>query len=202
MNRFSIIGIGPGHREYILPCALSAVEEAQVLVGGERHLALFPDTGKEEILLKGNYGEVLLYVRAHYKDKKIAILVSGDPGYHSLLGKISSEFDSDEYTVVPGISSFQLAMSRIGKVWDNSCLISFHGKSPEEMEIPRKRTLIALTDYRNTPFRISRLLLKRGFENRKVYICENLSYDNESIRVFKLNEIVEEKYKLCVMIIE
>lgn len=202
MDRFSVVGIGPGHISYILPVSLAAIDEADLLIGGERHLALFAHKGKETLVLTGDYSSVFPFIRENYKEKKIAVLVSGDPGYHSLLRKISLEFTSGEYSVFPGISSFQLAMSRIGKVWNDAHLISLHGVKIEQVDFPNHQTLIMLTDYKNTPWRIARELLERGFEKRTAYICENLSYDNERIREIRLEQIEEEEYRLCVMIIE
>ena len=202
MDRFSVVGIGPGHISYILPVSLAAIDEADILIGGERHLAIFAHKGKKEFVLRGNYSAVFPYIRDKYKENKIAVLVSGDPGYHSLLRKISLEFTSGEYSVFPGISSFQLAMSRIGKVWNEGHLISLHGVRIEEVNFPSQDTLIMLTDYKNTPGCIARELLKRGFKNRTAYTCENLSYDNERVRKMRLEEIEEEEYRLCVMIIE
>lgn len=202
MDKFSVVGIGPGHISYILPVSLSAIDEAEVLVGGERHLALFAHKGKEEFLLKGNYSAVCPYIRDNYKNKKIVVLLSGDPGYHSFLRKISLEFTQDEYSVFPGISSFQLAMSRIGKVWNEGHLISLHGVRIEEVNFPTIGLMIMLTDYKNTPGCIARELLQRGYKNRTAYICENLSYENERVRKMRLEEIEEEEYRLCVMIIE
>lgn len=202
MSSFSVVGIGPGHLDYILPLSLKAIEEADLLIGAERHLAIFAYLEKEELFLKSNYDYVFTYIKDHYRTKKIAVLVSGDPGYHSLLGRISLAFSSEQYTVFPGISSFQLAMNRIGKVWNDVPLVSLHGKKMDDLFSFSEGKMILLTDFRNTPYLIARYLIERGCGGRTAYIAENLSYRDERIRKIKLEDIKEEEYKLCVMIIE
>jgi cobalt-precorrin-7 (C5)-methyltransferase len=202
MAEFSVVGIGPGHPDYLLPLSLRAIKEADLLIGGERHLSLFSYLGKEEMILKGNYEAVFAYIQENYVNRKIAVLVSGDPGYHSLLGRISREFSTHEYRVYPGISSFQLAVSRIGGIWNDARLISLHGKKIEEVLQSFQGKLILLTDYKNTPKAIADFLIEKGCRGRVAYIAENLSYREERIRKMKLEEIKEEEYKLCVMIIE
>lgn len=201
MNKFSVVGIGPGHADYLLPVSLKAVSAADMLIGGSRQLNLFRDMNKKEIVLKGNYEDVFLYIKNNYKNEKIAVLVSGDPGYHSLLKRISDFFSDSEYRVFPGLSSFQLAMTRIGQIWNDAALISLHGKKIDDIAVPVTGRTVFLTDYKNTPKVIADFLLSRGFKGRDVVIAENLSYPNERIRTVKLEEIKEEEYKLCVMII-
>lgn len=202
MGSFSVVGIGPGHVDYILPVSLNAIEKAQVLIGGARQLKLFSHLEKEEIRLTNPYDRIFPYIRDNCQKKEIALLVSGDPCYHSLLGRVSANFKENEYEVYPGLSSFQLALSRIGRQWNDARFVSFHGNASALKDIPSEGMLIMLTDYKNTPSAIARILLKRGFSGRRAYIAENLSYENERIRTMKLEDIKEEEYKLCVMIIE
>jgi cobalt-precorrin-7 (C5)-methyltransferase len=202
LNKFSVVGIGPGHPDYLLPISLQAIENAELLIGGRRHLDLFSRLNKKELELKGNYDEVFSYIKENCPVQKIAVLVSGDPGYHSLLGRISIIFEQSEYTVFPGLSSFQLAMARIGKTWNDVELISLHGKNLEDTLNSQKGKMVLLTDFKNTPKAIADYLLSRGFQGRNVFIAENLSYSNERIIQLKMEEIKEEEYKLCLMIIE
>ena len=203
MGKFAVVGIGPGHPDYLLPVSRRAIEAADLLVGGRRHLDLFSYTGKRELLLKGNYKEVLSYIEENRDRAKIAVLVSGDPGYHSLLGMISRKFSRDEYRVYPGLSSFQIAMARIGEIWNDADLISLHGRDISEILNGKRKKLVLLTDHKNTPWEIARYLLHHGYGDRQAVIAENLTYPDERIRRIALEEIVkEDEYRLCVMIIE
>jgi len=92
-------------------------------------------------------------------------------------------------------------MTRIGKIWDDGDLISLHGKNMEDILNHQLGKMVLLTDYKNTPKAIADYLLSRGFKGRNVIIAENLSYPDERIIQLKMEEIKEEEYKLCVMII-
>jgi cobalt-precorrin-7 (C5)-methyltransferase len=203
MADFSIVGIGPGHRDYMIPISLKAVENAELLIGGERHLKLFSDMGKREMILKGNYNEVFDYISNNLGKERISVLVSGDPGYHSLLGLISKRFPRESYSVFPGLSSFQVAMTKVGEIWNDAKLISLHGKELDQVLTESDEKLVLLTDYKNTPYRIARFLLENNTDFSEAIIAENLTYSDEKIRNMKLEEIEEEEeYQLCVMIIQ
>ncbi len=70
MNKFSVAGIGPGHRDYILPVSLKVIESSDLLIGGRRQLDHFLDFSKRELVLKGNYPEVFEYIKEN-KDKEL-----------------------------------------------------------------------------------------------------------------------------------
>jgi len=75
MNKFSVVGIGPGHLDYLLPISLKAIENAELLIGGRRHLDLFSRLNKKELELKSNYDEVFSYIQKNYPIQNIAVLV-------------------------------------------------------------------------------------------------------------------------------
>ncbi|GFP19334.1 cobalt-precorrin-7 (C5)-methyltransferase [Candidatus Hakubella thermalkaliphila] len=86
MNKVYIVGIGPGSEDYLLPVARKEIKRSDVLVGGKRALALFRDLNKEEIYLEGHFDQAICYIEENRDRKKIAVLVSGDPGLYSFLG--------------------------------------------------------------------------------------------------------------------
>lgn len=202
MRKFYVAGIGPGNPDYLIPFTKKIIEEADILIGGVRQLKIFESLKKREYSLEGKYNEVIDYIRINKKSSKIVVLVSGDPGFHSFLKMIISKFSNNDFDICPGISCFQYAMSKIGKVWNNFSLISFHGSNQSIKNLSKSSGIIFLTDSNNTPYTISKLLISEGHSNRTAYIAENLSYKNERISKYKLYQIKEEEYKLCIMIVE
>ena len=62
-----------------------------------------------------------------------------------------------------------------------------------------------LTDFKeNTPQKIAQKLLENNFENVKIFVGENLSYENEKIYRFKAKELAnyEEKFGMNVVILK
>ena len=77
----SIVGCGPGSAQYVTEAARQAVARADVLVGGNRLMELFPDCPAERILVQCDIAALLEQIATrHAAGQKIAVLVSGDPG--------------------------------------------------------------------------------------------------------------------------
>lgn len=209
MGKIYIVGIGPGHTDYLLPAALAAIDSADTLIGGERQLSHFKELRKKKVSLEGSFEDGVRYILKHRNSERIAVLVSGDPCLYSFLGPISKHLQPDEYEIIPGISSFQLAFVRIKKNWQNAVMVSAHGRSPDGLipAIRSRRPVVLFTDYKNTPRYIASYLLNHGIEDRKAIVAQNLSYADEEIRESSLLALSREdadspdSSPLCLMII-
>ncbi|MBI4335431.1 MAG: precorrin-2 C(20)-methyltransferase [Candidatus Omnitrophica bacterium] len=199
-----IIGAGPGAEDYLLPIARSRIEKSDCLIGAGRLLDLFRHLGKEEIRVQGRLADVVGYIKQHRRKKRIAVLVSGDPGIYSLLGMLSKALRPREYTVIPGISALQLAFARIGETWNDAKIISLHGRKGDNLtgEIAACAKAFLFTDADFPPDKIAARLLKDGLENRRAVILENLSYPDERIIDTDLKRLKGKKgWGLCAMIV-
>src|SRR3989338_2233723 len=166
--KVSIIGVGPGTQEYLLPIAKREIESADCLVGAKRFLSLFKGLCKEEVFIEGHFDEIIPYLKKYNNKKKIAVLVTGDPGMYSLLDKISIDLKPNEYEVIPGISTMQLAFSKIGENWHDAKIISLHGREIDNLtgQIKPLNKVFLFTDSDFPPDKIAAHLLKEGLENR------------------------------------
>lgn len=200
-----IVGVGPGAEGYILPVARKIIEEADCLAGAPRHLELFRCLGKEEVVLTGHFAEVISFIKKNKNKKKLVVLVSGDPGMYSLLGRIQQILAPQEYSVIPGISTVQLAFARIGESWQDAKIVSLHGRKNANLAGIVKTTnkLFLFTDSNFPPQNLAVSLLKSGVENKRVVVLENLSYPNERIIDTNLKHLSKMKgFGLCAVIIE
>ena len=206
MNKVYIIGMGPGSGDYLLPAAKRAIEASDCLIGAKRHISIFRNLGKEEVPIEGHFDDVILYIKRYKDRKRLAILVSGDPGIYSLLEKISGALKPEEYIVIPGISAVQMAFARIGESWYGAKVISLHGRNTADLagEIRFSPKVFIFTDPDLPPNRIAGNLLKEGADNRRAIVLENLSYPNESILDTDLRRLsrIKKRFGLCSMIIE
>jgi cobalt-precorrin-7 (C5)-methyltransferase len=181
-NPIVIVGCGPGSPEYLTPAAVRAVREAEVLVGARRLLDLFPDHPGERIVMEAHTEKVLAAI-AQRPDKRIAVLVTGDPGLASLAQPILKRFGRTRCRVIPGISSLQAAFACLGMDWLSVRIIDAHGKDPA---IPLK-TLegidkIVVLGGRKESF--SWLLQETSTlgDDFKLWACEDLTLETERIR--------------------
>ncbi|RKX77757.1 MAG: precorrin-6y C5,15-methyltransferase (decarboxylating) subunit CbiE [Spirochaetes bacterium] len=206
MAALFIVGMGPGSGQYLLPVAEQAILDADIIVGAPRHVEAYRGRGQEVIEIRGNMDETLEHLRKHLGgEKRGALLVSGDPMFFSLMRKVRELFDRDEYEIIPGISSFQVACCRADIMWENAAFLSVHGRSMESLKslLHEKRPVIILTDNRHNPAEIARYCLNFEKGKRKVWVGKNLSYRDEVMYRTTLEELAQrEERGLCVMIIE
>ena len=184
-------GIGPGNPDFVLPAARAAIEGAEVLVGGSRALADFARQGQETMTIRGDIAAVLAFIKEKLEKTHVVVMVSGDPGYYSLLDALRREFPPRSLIVIPGISSLQMAFARLALPWHEARLASFHGRVPQEEELAyRKGALLGLlTDRVHNSRTIPPRLMELGWPSEaKLHICSRLSYEDEAILHTTLGE--------------
>ncbi len=205
MNKIYILGIGPGHRDYLLRKTEQIIEKSDVLIGGSRALKMFSDLEKEKIKITADLEKIKNYILASYNKKIIAVLVSGDPGLYSMMNYLKRHIDNNLLEVIPGISSLQLATARIQMNWNDMKITSLHGNNNKEKvleDIKNNKKVGLLTDYKFTPDLIAEFLVDKGIKNRQVTVFERLSYPDERIAQGTLREIEEYSFSnLTVMVI-
>lgn len=205
MNKLRIIGVGTGAPDYLLPVAKKEIEKADCLIASKRLLSLFKRLKKEKIYLEGNFNDAILYIKKNLDKKRIAVLVSGDPGLYSFLERLKKDLKKESYEVIPGISALQVAFAKIGESWQDAKIISLHGRNSNNLvkEIKSSSTVFLFTDSHFPPDKIAAYLLKNGIENRRTVVFENLTYPKERILDTDLKKLtVIKDFGLCVMIIK
>lgn len=205
MNKIYIIGIGSGTEDYLLPIARKEIESSDCLIGGKRALRLFQPLHKEEQLLVGDFEQVIPFLLKERENKKISVLVSGDPGLYSFLGTISQVLKREDYVVIPGVSTVQIAFAKIGERWEDATLLSLHGRKMDDLaaRVARSKKTFLFTDPSFPPEKIAAFLLEKGVENRRAIVMENLTYPNERIVDADLKHIARmDGFELSVMIIK
>jgi len=167
-----------------------AVEQADVLVGAERLLDLFPTSRAERIIVGGKIADALDAIQSRFQDQSIAVLVSGDPGLFSLSKLVIRRFGRDRCRVIPGISSIQAAFAQIGLDWADAAIISAHKQDPEPAPWLRTADKIAVLGGREQSLKwIADNLFTDSEGDRRVFVMENLTLENETIREVRPHEL-------------
>lgn len=205
-HKIIVAGIGPGNPDYMIPAARRAILGAQVLVGGKRALSQFASGHQRTMAVTRDIPAVLDFIRSQLLRSDVVVMVSGDPGYYSMLDALHREFPRERVEVIPGISSLQMAFSRLALPWHGAKLLSFHGRcpAPDEIAYWPGGLLGMLTDGENHSKRISALLMEQGWpEETRLFICARLSYEDEEIRHLTLAEAAAgEEVGNCVLIVQ
>ncbi|WP_010238446.1 precorrin-6y C5,15-methyltransferase (decarboxylating) subunit CbiE [Clostridium arbusti] len=196
-----IVGLGPGSKEYMLNKAIDTLRQSDMVIGFNRALSSI-DFVHEEIKVVVKTLKEILDIIDNNSDKNISIVASGDPCFYGISDYINRNYKGNLVTV-PGISSFQYLMSKLNKSWQGAYLGSLHGREENLIDIVKQnKNSIWLTDKVNSPKEICKTLFKENLLV-KVYIGENLSYDDERILIGKPEEFINrEFYDLSVVVIE
>ncbi|MFQ5957631.1 MAG: precorrin-6y C5,15-methyltransferase (decarboxylating) subunit CbiE [Candidatus Brocadiales bacterium] len=194
-NNVSIIGCGPGALGYMTLMGLKRIQDADVMVGSRRLLNLFPEVKAEKLILGKNYRALLTKIERLSSRKKVVVLVSGDPGFFSYARLVITRLGKENCDIIPGISSIQLAFSSIGLHWSDAHFVSLHGRKTELdnlVEIAKTHNKVAvLNDAAVSPKLVCHALQRGGVKEKKVYLCENLSLDNENIKEYNLSSLAK-----------
>lgn len=204
--RLTVIGLGPGHPDYILPIAIQTAKEMKYLIGSSRSLESFAlREGQKRILLTGKIENMLSLIEEAWSKGDTGVLVSGDPGYYSLLDAIKWAWPREKIEVIPGISSLMMGFCRVGIPWHHAVLVSFHGRKPEKDQIryEKEKILGMLTDPRQSPKEIADELLQAGWPlETQIWICENLTYANEKKACYAIKEVPEQVLGPAVWVVK
>lgn len=189
-KELTIVGCGPGSLSYMTGAALDAVRVAEVLIGAQRLMEMFPDAAAERIVLSGNYDRVLDLVCGYLGRKRVALLVTGDPGLHSAAKKVIERFGRTACRVIPGISSVQTAFARIGIDWQNARIISAHTRNPEiTTSIREQKKIAVLAGGEGSRSWLQDLAGLLG-DDFQVFLCSDLTLENEKVEPMPAEALV------------
>lgn len=165
MNRVTVVGLGLGRAD-LTPRGLAAIESAQVLAGGERLLAWFPEHPGRRLLLKFNLADWLEQVALLAgQGQEVAVLASGDPGFFGVAAKVIQRLGREAVTVLPNVTAMAAACARLGLAWQEARAVSLHGRDdqgPLWRALGESDLVVVYTDPRHGPAWLAGLLLQRG----------------------------------------
>ncbi len=197
-SRILVLGL-TGAGQAGLPTALIArVLAADLLVGGERQLACFPEFSGEQLNVRREVAEVARRLRLALKHgQQAVVLASGDPLCYGIGASLRQWFSADELEIIPAPSSFQLAFAALGEPWHDAVLLSAHARPLAEVvrSVQHASRAAILTDARHTPAVIARALLASGLHaTSPCAICEHLAEPAQRIVRTTLAEAAEQTF--------
>ena len=202
-NKTHIIGIGDDGLEAVPISVRKLIEDADVVFGAEKTLALVPNGKAEKRALGADLGELVKQLDAA-RAKKAVLLVYGDPMFYGLARYVYDKLGKDRFEVVPHVSSMQLAFARVMESWDEAYLTDL-SNHPLDAVLEKVRTASKVglfTTNHIGPAEVARELLDRHIDYFTAYVCENLGARNERVTRGTLQEIAGGKFdSLNVMIL-
>jgi precorrin-6Y C5,15-methyltransferase (decarboxylating) len=194
-----VIGIGHDGPAGLSPEALDHIARAEVLAGGVRHLAFFPDWSGEKVVFDTNIPSRIAYLQKCAPGRKTVVLASGDPLFYGIGRLLLEAFPREQLLFLPHVSSVQLAFARIKEMWDDACIVSLHGRPLQSLAPAlhhREHKIAVFTDARNTPAAIGAFLCESGCaeDYPDVWVCESLGGPDERVTRWAPGELKGETF--------
>ena len=177
-----LIGAGPGAAELFTGEAVRCLQEADCVIGAQRILQSCEQIVQKPQFCAYKAEDVAAFLKAHSEYRKAALVYSGDIGFYSAAMGMAEALQGFRVMPVSGISTAQYFLDRIGVGWQDTELVSRHGK--QICLIPlllRKGKVFALLGREGEAAEICRSLLELGLYRVRVAVGERLSYPEERI---------------------
>ncbi len=191
MKKIYVIGAGVAGQEGFSRRVLELIGRAEILLGGERQLELFPDFPGEKVTIGSNLGEVV--ERLKKNERQTVVLASGDPLFFGIGRYLLRNLPEAELEFVPNVSSVQYAFAKIKEPWDDAVFVSAHGRGLKGAvdRIVANDKAAVLTDEVNTPRAIAAEMIERGRDGYAAWLCENLGTAEERIIATDVKGLLE-----------
>jgi len=160
----TVIGIGEDGLDGVSAAARALIAGAEVLVGGERHLALVPEGAAERILWRQPLTATIEPIAAH-RGKRVVVLASGDPLWFGVAATLARHFPAAEMAILPQASAFSLAAARLAWPIEECVCVSLHARPLQALSLhlaPGTR-ILALGEDGDTPVQVAELLRAQGW---------------------------------------
>jgi precorrin-6B C5,15-methyltransferase / cobalt-precorrin-6B C5,C15-methyltransferase len=178
----SVVGIGAEGMAGLTPPARTLIETAEVLVGGERHLRMVPETGAERILWERPLRQTIHAIEAR-RGQRVTVLASGDPMWYGIGVALTHRFPREEMTILPQPSAFGLAAARLGWPLADCATITLHGRPLDtlRLHLAPDRRLLVLSEDGGTPQVVAELLTRLGWGPSRLVVLAHLGGSDEVI---------------------
>lgn len=180
MSWLTVIGIGEDGLDGLSRTARTLVDQAEVLVGGARHLAFVPEGRAKRLVWRQPLTESLLEIDAH-EGRRVVVLASGDPLWYGVGALLLRRFGRDSMLVLPAPSAFSLAAARMGWPLAECTTLTLHGRPLARLALflaPGARLLI-LSEDGSTPASVAALLAEHGWGDSGMTVLEHMGGPRE-----------------------
>ena len=198
----TIVGVGPGDNGFVSLKAKQAIEEADLVAGFETVLNVIrPFITSAEIcsMAYRNQEDVLDYAVGKVREgKSLVVCAWGDLNVSAkeLLDRVRRRVD--DVHLVPGISSVQIAMSRLGISLEDVVFITLHKRDGVEsaleelvyyLEDGRRNVILLPSPYDLMPAGIAAGVIEKGVTaSRKMTVFQRLTHEDEQSWNGSINE--------------
>jgi precorrin-6B C5,15-methyltransferase / cobalt-precorrin-6B C5,C15-methyltransferase len=186
----TIVGMGEDGYDGLSARARLAVANADVVVGSERLLSFLPDHKAQRHEWPQPFSAVADRIKP-LRGQKTVILATGDPLNYGVARKLMTFIPFAEMEIIPHLSAFSLAASRLGWSLPDCDTLTLHGRHAANIEafIQPDVKLLVLTEDETTITEVARRLVARGFGESMMTVLENLGGPRERQSSFTAGDV-------------
>lgn len=175
----TIIGIGEDGLAGLSEASRKALDDAETVFGGERHLALAGITGRGRPWPVPFDADIVLSCRG----RSTAVLASGDPFWHGVGASLAEKLDGDEWIAHPAPSTFSLAAARLGWRLEATACLGLHAAPFERLmpHLAQGARIICLMRDAAAVDKLAKWLTERGWGASLLWTLEALGGPREYI---------------------
>ncbi len=182
-----LIGIGEDGLSSLSTASRDALEQAEIVFGGPRHLAL------AEAGARGRPWPLPFSVAPvlDCRGQRVAVLASGDPFWHGAGGSLAAHLKPGEWMAFPAPSTFSLAAARLGWRLEEVTCLGLHA-APFETLVPHLVSglhAICLMRDGAAVGLFAAWLTARGFGASDLSVLEALGGPRERIRLTRADAL-------------
>ncbi|PAY23768.1 cobalamin biosynthesis bifunctional protein CbiET [Dietzia natronolimnaea] len=186
-GRVVVVGIGGDGWGGLDEARRRAVLGADVLLGGERHLAMLPNEAVAECVpwprpLRSGLVDVL----ERWSGRSIVALASGDPLVAGVATTLIDLLGPESVEVLPAVSSEALARARMR--WPAETVAVLRDHRALVRELAPGRRLLVLSEDRHTPSVVAGVLTGAGFGQSALTMLSDLGSPDEARMVCRADE--------------
>ena len=160
-----------------------ALENAEIVMGAARHLALVPDLSAKTIEWPVPYAEGVAKLLT-LKGRNVVVLASGDPFWFGAGTVLTAHLEPHEWRAFPGTSTFSLAASCLGWPLEKTVCLGLHARPFTHLRphlSPGARLFVLLRDGA-AAVDLAQWITKQGFGESPLHVLEALGGPRERIR--------------------
>ena len=200
----TVVGMGDDGPDGLAPAARAVVEQARVVVGGQRHLDLL-GPGERECIPWPKPFSTLNETLERLRGRTVCVLATGDPTCYGVGSILVERFGLEAVRIVPAPSAFSLACARLGWAAQGVRTLSLHGRPLELLHpfIQPGARLLALSANAGTPGEVARMLCERGYGGSRLTVLSHLGGKKERLHAatagsYRANEAVADLNTLAI----
>jgi precorrin-6Y C5,15-methyltransferase (decarboxylating) len=179
----AVVGIGADGLDGLNSHACKEILDADVVIGGVRHLDLLPVVdGQERVGLPSPLRSGLRALLEEYAGRRVVVLASGDPLLSGIGGTLVDLLGAEQVRILPAVSSIALARARMGWPAESVEVVSLVGRDVHALLrvlAPGQRVLVLSAD-EATPASVASLLDAAGFGASELTVLGDLGGPAES----------------------